>query len=132
MSACKMQCHAVAWVYRCFLQFQRHVERVSLNRSEQILYDYVQGQSDERHYWQNKVHSIVSQAVEIPDAVARIDAELWRYYLERSEVVPAFIAAARTYGLKRTSMKNLAEYLVRLWTEPRPRKSTATESEPRP
>jgi hypothetical protein len=96
------------------------------------LYDYVQGTSDERHYWQNKVHTIVAHASEIPDAVARIDSELWRYFLERSEVVPVFMVYARAYGLKRTSMKNLAEYLVRLWTEPRPRKSTATESEPRP
>jgi hypothetical protein len=103
---------------------------MSLNRSEQMLYDYVQGQSDERHYWQEKVHAIVSESVEIPAAVARLDSELWRYYLERSEVVPVFIAAARTYGLKRTSMKNLAEHLVRLWTEPRPKKPRPADFEP--
>jgi hypothetical protein len=94
-----------------------------------MLYDYVQGLSDERHYWQNKVHSIVTESAEIPAAVARIDSELWRYYLERSEVAPVFIAAARAYGLKRTSMKNLAEHLVRLWTEPRPKKPAAPEAE---
>jgi hypothetical protein len=105
---------------------------MSLNRSEQMLYDYVQGQIDERHYWQNKVHSIVAEAAEIPVAVSQLDAELWRYYLERSEVAPVFIAAARAYGLKRTSMKNLAEYLIRLWTEPRPKKSTTTEFESLP
>jgi hypothetical protein len=105
---------------------------MSLNRSEQMLYDYVQGQIDERHYWQNKVQSIVSESAELSVAVARLDSELWRYYLERSEVAPVFVAAARVHGLKRTSMKNLAEQLVRLWTEPRPKRSSATESEGRP
>jgi hypothetical protein len=95
---------------------------MSLNRSEQMLYEYVQGQTEERQHWQNKVRALVAEAPDMPAAIARIDAELWRYYLERSEVVPVFVAAARAYGLKRTSMKNLAEYLVRLWTEPRPKK----------
>jgi hypothetical protein len=93
-----------------------------------MVYDYVVGQSDERHYWQNKVRGIASNASGIPEAVARLESELWRYYLERSEVAPVFVAAARDYGLKRTSMKNLAEYLIRVWTEPRPRKLPVPES----
>jgi hypothetical protein len=103
---------------------------MSLNRSEQMLYDYVQGQRDERQYWHNKVQSIVDQSVEVSSAVARLDSELWRYYLERSEVASVFIAAARAHGLKRTSMKNLAEYLIRLWTEPRPKKPASTDERP--
>jgi hypothetical protein len=95
---------------------------MSLNRSEQVLYDYVQGHKDERQHLQHKVRSIVAASAEVHGAVARIDAELWRYFEERSAVAPVFVAAARTYGLKRTSMKSLAELLVRLWTEPRPRK----------
>jgi len=95
---------------------------MSLNRSEQILHDYLQGHRDERQYWLAKVQSIVRETPETPDAVARLDSELWRYFLERSEVAPSFIAAAKTSGLGRTSMKNLAEYLIRLWTEPRPRR----------
>jgi hypothetical protein len=95
---------------------------MSLNRSEQMLFDYVQGQSEERQYWQDKVRAIVSRSADIPIAVALLDSELWRYYVERSEVAPVFVAAARAHGLKRTSMKNLAEHLVRLWTEPRPKK----------
>jgi len=105
---------------------------MSLNRSEQMLYDYVQGQTEERQHWQNKVRVLVAQSPDIAGAVARIDSELWRYYLERSEVAPVFVAAARKYGLKRTSMKNLAEYLIRLWTEPRPKKPTPADSAPRP
>jgi hypothetical protein len=81
---------------------------MSLNRSEQMLFDYVQGQSEERQYWQDKVRAIVSRSADIPIAVALLDSELWRYYVERSEVAPVFVAAARAHGLKRTSMKNLA------------------------
>jgi hypothetical protein len=98
---------------------------MSLNRSEQMLYDYVQGQSEERQYWRAKVQSIVSASPERADAVVRLDSELWRYYVERSEVAPVFVAAARAYGLERTSMKNLAEFLVRSWTEPKPKKPPA-------
>jgi hypothetical protein len=103
---------------------------MSLNRSEQMLFDYVQGQVEERHHWQHKVRGIVAQSAEIAAAVSRIDAELWRYYLERSEVTPVFVEAARSHGLRRTSMKNLAELLVRLWTEPRPKKRQHGEPGP--
>jgi hypothetical protein len=95
---------------------------MSLNRSEQLLYDYVHGHKDERQHLQDKVRAIAGAAADVHAAVSRIDSELWRYYEERSAVAPVFIAAARAHGLRRTSMKNLAELLVRLWTEPRPRK----------
>jgi len=74
----------------------------------------------------------VAASAEVHGAVARIDAELWRYYEERSAVAPAFVAAVRAYGLKRTSMKNLAELLVRLWTEPKPRNPAAAGTEAMP
>lgn len=95
---------------------------MSLNRSEQMLYDYVQGKKEERQHLQNKVQAIVSQYQDAHDAAMRIDAELWRYFLERSEVAQPFMDAARAHGTGRTSMKNLAEHLVRVWTEPPPKK----------
>jgi hypothetical protein len=106
---------------------RKQVGTMSLNRSEQLLHDYVQDHREERQYWQTKVRSIVSESAEIPAAVSRVDSELWRYYLERSEVAPVFIAAARTYGTKKTSMKNLAEHLIRLWTDPRPGKAPSAQ-----
>jgi len=106
-----------------FYKLGKHVGAMSLNRTEQILFDYVQGKREERQYWQDKVRAIARESLEIPDAVARIDTELWRYYLERSEVAPIFMEAVKAHGSRRTSMKNLAEHLVRLWTEPRPKKS---------
>jgi hypothetical protein len=105
-----------------FYKRGKHVGRMSLNRSEQLLHDYVESHRDERHYWVRKVQMIARESTDTPAAVARLDSELWRYYLERSEVAPAFMAAAQAYGLRRTSMKNLAEHLIRLWTEPKPRK----------
>jgi hypothetical protein len=39
-------------------------------------------------------------------------------------VAEPFKSAARLEGIQRTSMKNLAELLLRLWTEPKPRKKS--------
>jgi hypothetical protein len=116
--------------YGCFSQAGKHVGWMSLNRSEQLVHDYIQSSPDERHYWKTKVQSIVTESTEIARAVSRLDTELWRYYLERSEVAPVFIAAARSQGLQKMSMKNLAEHLVRLWTAPRSKKEVPGESTP--
>ncbi len=94
---------------------------MSLNRSEQTLNDYIKRHPEERQYIQDKVRTIAAGGLDAAGAVARIDSELWRYYEERSAVVPVFREAAGVLGLKRTSMKNLAELLVRLWVEPKPK-----------
>src|SRR5437764_258004 len=95
---------------------------MSLNRYEQRIFDYWQGHRDERHFWTEKVQSIAKRAGDDHAAAAQVASELWSYYRERSEVVPLFREAARHEGIQRVSMKNLAEYLIRLWTEPRPKK----------
>jgi len=95
---------------------------VSLNLFEQTVYDYVKGHAEERQYWQHKVRAILADSIETPAAVARIASELWRYYEERSAVVPTLGGTGRAPGAGRISMKNLAELLVRLWAEPRPGK----------
>jgi hypothetical protein len=102
---------------------------MSLNRCEQRVFDYLQSQRDERQFWQEKVRGVVRAAADDQAAAARLEGELWRYYLERSAVAAPFREAARHEGLQRTSMKNLAELLVRLWTEPRPKKKPAAEAE---
>jgi hypothetical protein len=93
---------------------------MSLNRFEQLVFDYIKGHPDERQYWQDKVREFVTHSDSIPKAVSRLDAEFWRYFEERSNSVPAFSEMRRTPGLRRVSMMNLAELLIRLWTEPRP------------
>jgi hypothetical protein len=95
---------------------------MSLNRTEQAIYDYMGRHPEERQYIHDKVRALAAGAEDTPKAVSRIDAELWRYCEERSSVVPALREAARLYGIRRTSMKNLAEFLIRLWIDPRPKK----------
>jgi hypothetical protein len=101
---------------------------MSLNRCEQRIFDYLQGHPEERHYWQGKVQTVCRNARDDHGAIAQLEPELWRYYRERSDVAQPFKDAARHEGLARTSMKNLAELLVRLWTEPRPKKKSAGDS----
>lgn len=95
---------------------------MSLNRFEQRVFDYWTSHREERQFWQEKVRGIVKTQNDDHAAATRLDRELWRYYEERSGVVPVFKEAARHEGLQRTSMKNLAELVIRLWVEPRPKK----------
>jgi len=97
---------------------------MSLNRCEQRVFDYLQTQRDERDYWQNKFQRVAKATSDDHVAVAQLEPELWRYYEERSAVAAPFKEAARLEGLRRTSMKNLAELLLRLWTEPRVKKKS--------
>ena len=102
---------------------------MSLNRCEQRIFDYLQSHAEERHYWQAKFQSVTKAAGDDHVAVARLEPELWRYYEERSRVAAPFKDAARQEGLQRTSMKNLAEHLIRLWVDPRPKKKPAPGGE---
>ena len=95
---------------------------MSLNRCEQRVFDYVEKHPDERHHWQGKFQCSLKEHVSEYVAVEKLEIELWRYYLERSAVVPSFKQAVALEGQQRTSMKNLAELLMRLWIGPRPKK----------
>jgi hypothetical protein len=95
---------------------------MSLNRSEQRIFDYLQSQVDERHFWTGKVQKTLRDMGENPEAAVRLlEKDLWNYYVERSAVARPFREAAQAEGLQRTSMKNLAELLIRLWVEPKPK-----------
>jgi hypothetical protein len=96
---------------------------MSLNSAEQMVFDYVQSHPEERHYWMEKVRSTLAQAGDEHVAAARLAVDLWRYYEERSAVASPFKDVAQRQELRRVSMKNLAEYLLRLWTAPRKKKS---------
>ena len=105
-----------------------HVGGVSLNRTEQRIFDYIQGHPEERQYWQNKVQSIAAAEGDPHAAARRLEAELWHYYKERSGVVPDFREVVAREGLSRTSMRNLAEHFLRLWVAPRPKKPPVPDS----
>ncbi|MEO7413539.1 MAG: hypothetical protein ABIZ81_09285 [Opitutaceae bacterium] len=100
---------------------------MSLNRSEQRIFDYLQSQVDERHFWIGKVQKTLRGAGENPDeAVRSLEKALWDYHVERSAVARPLRDAVQAEGLQRTSMKNLAELLLRLWVEPKPQPKKAS------
>ena len=101
---------------------------MSLNRCEQRVFDYLQNHPEERHHWQGKFQRLAKAAADDHAAVAQLEPELWRYYEERSAVAAMFKEAVRHEGIQRTSMKNLAELLLRLWTEPRGKKTSGADS----
>ena len=97
---------------------------MSLNQCEQRVFDYLQSHPDERHYWQGKFQRLAKATEEERFAIEQVEPELWRYYEERSAVASPFKEFAAVEGVRRTSMKNLAELLMRLWIEPRPKKKS--------
>ncbi len=88
---------------------------MSLNRAEQMVFDYVQQHPDEKSHWQDKVTAISARATDPHRAAVALEEELWRYYEERSAVASPFREVAQREGLRRISLRNLAEYLLRLW-----------------
>jgi hypothetical protein len=88
---------------------------MSLNRAEQMTFDYLQLNPDENRHWLEKVKSISARARDPHAAALELEDELWRYYEERSAVASPFREVAQREGLRRTSLRNLAEYLLRVW-----------------
>ncbi len=103
---------------------------MSLNRCEQMVFDYLQGHPEERQYWQGKVRGAVQASPDHHLAADRLQSDLWAYVVERSAVVEPFRSSAQREGLRRTSMRNLAEYLIRLWTVPRPKRRMPNPENP--
>ena len=99
---------------------------MSLNRSEQMVFDYVQAHAEERRFWEYKVQAVAAGAVEEHAAAAELERELWSYFEERSRVASPFRELA-AQGLRRVSLRNLAELWLRLWTAPRPKRKAQPE-----
>lgn len=91
---------------------------MSLNRSEQMVYDYLLSRPEERRHWADLVKREVASQENIHAAATVLERELWRYFLERAEVVEPFRGFVRREGGARTSMRSLAECLIRLWAPP--------------
>jgi len=90
---------------------------MALNQTEQRLFDYIQKNLDERHFWEQKVRALAAAHADDFAAGAAIDAEIRAYVVERVRVVKSL--SDMPAGV---SMRNLAEYLVRVWAPPRPKK----------
>ncbi len=91
---------------------------MSLNHAEKLVYDYLHAQPDELRHWQGVVRREATRETDLHAAATWLDGALWRYYAERAEVAEPFRGVARREGLTRTSMRNLAELLIRLGIAP--------------
>ena len=95
---------------------------MSLNRYEQALFDYWDKQPDERRHWQTKVVEAARISGPPGEAARTLERELWDHFTERSPHVPA-LRELSIGGLRRVSLLNLAEHLLRLWgPPPKPKK----------
>ena len=101
--------------YDCFPGGRLQGRGMSLNRNEQMLCDYVLANSDERHFWEEKVHTRAKESQDRHAVSAALAEELWRYFEERSGVAEPFRGQALREGLLRTSMRNLADLWLRQW-----------------
>jgi hypothetical protein len=95
---------------------------MSLNVCEQRIYDYLQGHRDEGRHWREKIRTAAARETDERALAGRLDIELWNYYEERSAVVADFREPSIRGGVRRMSMRNLAELLLRTWVDPRPRR----------
>jgi hypothetical protein len=91
---------------------------MSLNRGEQLVFDYLNAHPEEKSYWVDKVRAAGRLADPHVASSSLADA-LWSYYEERAGVAAPFKDRVRHEGLQRTSMRNLAELLLRLWLPPK-------------
>ena len=99
---------------------------MSLNRYEQTLFNYWENQPDERRHWQGKVLDATRLTAPPGETARALERELWDYLVERSPYVPRLRELSQG-GMRRVSLLNLAEYLIRLWgPPPKPRKSPGT------
>jgi len=87
---------------------------MALNQIEQRLFEYIRGNPEERHFWEEKVRALAAAHADDFAAAAALDAEFRGYAVERARVVRSL--ADMPAGV---SMRNLAEYLLRVWAPPR-------------
>jgi hypothetical protein len=101
---------------------------MSLNRNEQMFSDYVCAHPEEKRFWEDKVRVVAAGAADGHAAAGDLERELRRYFVERSQVVPAFREAVAQQGSPRVSLRNLAELWLRMWAPPKPKpKANPTE-----
>lgn len=101
---------------------------MSLNRSEQQVGDYVLANPEELSFWQDKVKQVVGEEPDRHRAAAELAERLQGYLTERATVIPELRDHGRHQGGQVPSMRNLAEYWLRLWAPPPPKKKSESIS----
>jgi len=105
----------------------KNPSQMSLNRYEQSIFDYWEHQPDERRHWQAKAVEATCVSGAPGDAARGLERELWDYFVERSQHV-ARLRELNAGGVRRVSLLNLAEHLIRLWgPPPKPKKPASAE-----
>lgn len=111
----------------CFSVEGEHRAAMSLNPSEERLKAYVEGHRDERQHWREKVRHLHAKSADLHEVAQVLERDLRSYLRERASVVPALRAGSTADAVARLSLRNLAEYWLRVWSEPR-RKAPGTSS----
>jgi len=88
---------------------------VSLNRYEQAIFEYLQSHPEEGRHWENKVATRAAAGGLRATVLAE---ELWDYVRERGAHTQPFCDWAAGGGVPRSSLLNLAEYMIRRWGPP--------------
>tara|TARA_B110000037_G_C17047051_1_gene476113 strand:- start:347 stop:646 length:300 start_codon:yes stop_codon:yes gene_type:complete len=90
---------------------------MSLNRYEQILFDYLENRPDEKRFWKAQVIEVSRQNIRHQAMANDLSGRFWEYFEERSRYESPFREVAVREGLERISMLNLSEYLLRVWAD---------------
>lgn len=98
--------------------------RMSLNRSEQALCDYVLASPEELSFWQDKVKRVAKEERDRHQAAAELADMLQGYLVERASVVAELESHGDQGDGRVPSTRNLSEYWLRLWAPPPPKKKT--------
>ena len=72
---------------------------MSLNRSEQLLFDHLQAHKEERQHWREKLQGEAGKNPDPHAWAARLDGELRRYAAERAALRPAEFQLSRGQSL---------------------------------
>lgn len=94
---------------------------MSLNRVEQTVFDYWSSHPEERRHWQAKAVEFSRRMPASGDGARELERELKDYVAERCPHVPA-LRAVQPPGAAPTRLLNLAEFILRLWGVPKPKK----------
>ncbi len=91
---------------------------MSLNRYEQMLFNYLESHSEEKRYWEARVLEIARRDGRRESQVLDLNRSLWEYFEERSRFESPFREIIIHEGDRKISMLNLSEYLLRMWAPP--------------
>lgn len=87
--------------------------------------DYVENHPEEKRFWVDRVVRAATNERDHHAAAGWLAEELRRYCEERAAVTSPFREWREAGGIPASSLRNLAEYWLRLWVVPRARNSSA-------